>query len=177
MMIPPLLKRCHRTTWQSKASVFLYYFVLHLAIVSCQTIERTYLIEEGRPAQTQVANLRTDVGPATESFFFAILDENYFVANSEGLIRTKVPLDYEDKRTHNIYAVSQTGAGISITVNVIDTNDNFPEFPSSDVLLDLSEATPIGTKRSLVSAKDRDEGNYNTQGYTIVSGNKGNPNG
>lgn len=153
---------------------FLLVFIL-LPLCQAQHQERTYFIEEERPAPVIVANLADDIGTPGDRYFFPIMDAAYFEADSDGTIRTKVPLDYEDKVSHNIYALSQTtGSGISITVNVIDTNDNFPEFPTSDVQLDLSEATPVGAKRSLDSAKDKDEGDYNTQGYTIVSGNNDN---
>ncbi|XP_075041977.1 protocadherin-8-like [Mixophyes fleayi] len=59
----------------------------------------------------------------------------------------------------------------NVKVEVRDINDNSPRFPSSEILVDVSEAAPVGTRIPLQMAMDEDLGLHSVQNY-LISGNK-----
>ncbi|XP_062598426.1 protein dachsous-like [Saccostrea cucullata] len=95
-----------------------------------------------------------------------------------GLIRTARKLDRETKSSYEIVILSMHSNGmttIQIKINVIDTNDNVPYFPSGSKSLSLSEMSPNGSKVHIGSVKDRDIGINSVQNTaTIISGNQDN---
>lgn len=83
-------------------------------------------------------------------------DDNLFVVNpSTGLVITNNELDFEEARMHNLTVVVSNLVGQSVTcnvlVNVLDVNDNPPEFTSRTYRGSVSESASIG---SLVLAHD-----------------------
>ncbi|XP_043983715.1 protocadherin gamma-C5-like [Gambusia affinis] len=54
-----------------------------------------------------------------------------------------------------------------VEIQIQDINDNSPRFPSSDVLLDVSESTVIGAHFPLESAVDLDVGINSLKSYTL----------
>ena len=60
----------------------------------------------------------------------------------------------------------------TVTVEVIDLNDNAPEFPKDSYTAIVSEAAPVGFEIIAVTAEDRDSGDFGTQGIRYeLSGN------
>ena len=97
----------------------------------------------------------------------------FSVNNSNGLIMTNVELDREDIAQYNFVVCSKIRTNISmyvspqdcalVTVNVLDENDNVPEILGpSPIMLEVSEALPLGTEVFTFSAIDRDTGKINS---------------
>ncbi|KPP73487.1 protocadherin Fat 4-like, partial [Scleropages formosus] len=55
----------------------------------------------------------------------------------------------------------------SITVEILDINDNTPSFPTKEITLNISEGAPLGAHFILSSALDRDVGINGLQRYTL----------
>uniref|UniRef100_T1GUT4 Cadherin domain-containing protein n=1 Tax=Megaselia scalaris TaxID=36166 RepID=T1GUT4_MEGSC len=99
------------------------------------------------------------------------------IDNKNGEIRTKVPLDREQRASYSFVAIPSSGGGdenIRVVVRVLDENDNPPTFPTPFMDIEFPENTPRDVKRTLNPARDLDLGLFSTQRYNIVSGNVNN---
>jgi len=83
-----------------------------------------------------------------------------------GLIRTKSRIDYENVKLIK-FNVTVTDTGVpqltstaQIFVNVININDNSPQFNETEYRLNVNENAIKGTSIGFVHAHDADEGNY-----------------
>ena len=83
-----------------------------------------------------------------------------------GLIRTKSRIDYERVKLIK-FNVTVTDTGVpqltstaQIFVNVINVNDNTPQFNETEYQLNVNENAIKGTSIGFVHAHDADEGNY-----------------
>ncbi|XP_030621533.1 protocadherin alpha-C2-like isoform X2 [Chanos chanos] len=76
----------------------------------------------------------------------------------------KKALDREEQAVHNLILTAVDGgvparSGIAnITVRVLDTNDNAPQFDKESYTISLSENSPIGSLVAKLNATDSDEG-------------------
>ncbi|KAG9344074.1 hypothetical protein JZ751_012554 [Albula glossodonta] len=86
-------------------------------------------------------------------------------------------LDRETSASHTlIVTASDRGTpplngSTTISVTVLDVNDNAPEFGSPEYQAKVSEGSSIGTKVAKLSAHDPDEGSNAQVRYDIISGN------
>lgn len=96
-----------------------------------------------------------------------ILDPN------TGEIKTNVLLDREQRDRYDLVVLSsQPTYPIEVRINVLDANDNYPEFPEPSIGVSFSENAATGTRLLLDAATDKDIGsNSVTDDYRIVSGN------
>ena len=110
----------------------------------------------------------TLIGPSAET--------NPFTISSSGNINLKVALDYEVKRIYQFTCRATNSEGrtadASVTVYVLDINDNRPYFQPADYTREISEFTPAGQTILHLIVEDNDtvaaNGPYQ---YTIVEGN------
>lgn len=58
---------------------------------------------------------------------------------------------------------------IRVTIAILDTNDNAPEFPSAEVLFEILESTAVGTGLVLPVAVDPDSPQFAVRGYRDVT--------
>ncbi|NXF85498.1 PCDBG protein, partial [Eubucco bourcierii] len=54
-------------------------------------------------------------------------------------------------------------------VEVVDVNDNSPAFPKKEIVLEILETTPPGSRFPLESARDKDVGTNGLQSYSLES--------
>ncbi|KAJ8282943.1 hypothetical protein COCON_G00054620 [Conger conger] len=91
----------------------------------------------------------------------------------------KMPLDREKQAVHNLILIAVDGGvparsgTASIAVQVLDANDNAPQFDQDVYTVDITENSPIGSLVMKLSATDTDEGPngdivYNFTKYTSV---------
>ncbi|XP_052890694.1 fat-like cadherin-related tumor suppressor homolog [Anopheles moucheti] len=107
-------------------------------------------IFENLPIGTFVIHLEAR---STSSLLFQIIGGNvgdmFFMNPSTGVITTKDLLDYEHKKFYNLTVratnMASASATCSVTVNVLDKNDNVPYFEQQVYLGEVSEAAPIGS--------------------------------
>ena len=140
-----------------------------LAFAEAQNAARLLSVDEGAPIGTLVGDLGAS-GP----FLIVSPDhaEDHFIVNqNNGEIRTRTTLDRETKETFSLSAIPSQGDTIQVTIQVLDVNDNAPDFGQGEFKIDIPENIPAGTRRKLPSAIDRDASGV--QSYTIVSGNVG----
>jgi Cadherin domain len=94
-----------------------------------------------------------------------LLDINSILPHFAGLIRTKSRIDYETVRQIR-FNVTVTDTGIpqltstaQIYVNVMNINDNAPQFNETEYHLNVNENAMMRTSIGSVYARDADEGN------------------
>ncbi|XP_053671726.1 cadherin-87A [Anopheles nili] len=112
---------------------------------------------------------------------YRMTENSYFeIHNTTGLIRTKARIDYEATPVLQFnVSVVDTGvppltATAQFTVEVVNTNDNDPEFEKPEYTLQVRENSPVGTVVGVVRAHDADAGLYGQLTYAIVGDHGGN---
>lgn len=87
------------------------------------------------------------------------VDTDFNIDQSTGEIRSAVILDREITAFYFFIAIPITGPNIKVTIIVLDTNDNAPQFPSSSIDLEFPENSKVrDVKRTLPPAIDLDLG-------------------
>ena len=90
------------------------------------------------------------------------------------VVYAKTPLDYEAAREHALTFRVDGGRAKSVTLAVLDVNDNPPVFEQATYELDISESvedTPLMTVR----ATDRDSGDNGRVTYSLQHSSQGVP--
>ncbi|XP_076811022.1 protocadherin-16-like isoform X2 [Clavelina lepadiformis] len=125
--------------------------------------------EVGRLQQSGVAGgyiLTSD----ESSPFLTHFDVN--LLQDQGILLTIKALDHEEYSQFDEVAYDSIKNNyIQIHIDVIDINDNSPQFITDQLDLNISEASQVGASFNLGSATDDDSEQYNVQGYRIISGN------
>ncbi|XP_023698568.2 protocadherin alpha-C2-like [Paramormyrops kingsleyae] len=86
----------------------------------------------------------------------------------------KKALDREEKNVHNLILTAVDGGvpprsgTASITVRVLDVNDNAPEFDRKTYSINVAENTPIGSLVMRLNATDLDEGSNAELTYSFM---------
>ncbi|XP_059167286.1 cadherin-23-like isoform X3 [Physella acuta] len=96
-----------------------------------------------------------------------------FTINNEGTVQLKAKLDREknDKVIFQIIAkdngVPQLTSTATVTLRVLDANDNWPIFNPYNTTYTVLESEAVGYKVGVVVATDQDIGDYGTVFYTL----------
>lgn len=94
-------------------------------------------------------------------------------------VKNNTLLDYERIRSVNLTVVAKEivkqdpkSTEVSVTVQILDRNDNFPEFTRSVYHVYVPENCEVGTTVAWVQALDDDSGNFGSRGirYTNIAG-------
>ncbi|XP_025074144.1 protein dachsous-like, partial [Pogonomyrmex barbatus] len=134
-----------------------------------ERVKHLEVSENARPG-TRVGFIDTDNPP----YLIALVpgspvETDLIVEPTTGEIRTRVPLDRENRAMYTLVALPS----VRVVITVLDENDNVPTFPMDHVDIEFPENSPRDAKRPLPPAEDLDLGQYTTQRYEIVSGNYG----
>ncbi|XP_040892286.1 protocadherin-23 [Toxotes jaculatrix] len=143
-----------------------------------QVFNLTLSVKEGLPAKTIVGDLGAGLSRPSTGFFISESRDSYVFRDLEidadtGIISTAVILDRESRDRYEFVAATLTGEMIKVKIEVKDVNDHSPVFPSEKVDLEISELSPPGSRFQLEGAKDKDEGEFGTQGYRITESEVG----
>lgn len=113
-----------------------------------------------------VQAIDADVGPANGQVRYRILsgnDKSYFqIDNITGRITVATPIDYEDLETALLVVEasdlgSPTLSGVcTVSIQILDRNDNAPQFLSPTLQEQVPEDAPLGQSISQVFASDKD---------------------
>jgi len=57
---------------------------------------------------------------------------------------------------------------VKVSLEILDVNDNSPEFPQSSVVRELIESSPVGSALTVDSATDRDTTQFSVTRYALV---------
>lgn len=140
---------------------------------------REFTVRENARASTLVGHLGDELPDAAPPYTIvpvpgSAVNDDLRIDPHTGEIRTRLPLDRENRDHYALVAIPASGDNIRVVVRVLDENDNAPTFPTPVMNVEFSENTPRDVKRKLNPAKDQDLGAFNTQRYNIVSGNTDN---
>ncbi len=134
----------------------------------------TRSIAENAPADTNIgtAVAATDADDDTLAYTLSGTDAAAFtLISTTGLLRTKVPFDYETKNAYSVTITVSDGNGgsdsINVTINVTDVNENSaPTFTDgTSTTRSIAENAPVNTNiGSAISATDADN---DTLAYTL----------
>ncbi|CAG9787488.1 unnamed protein product [Diatraea saccharalis] len=96
-------------------------------------------------------------------------------------LRLNSSLDYEDPNqrkfileviAEELHTSPRLSSKASVTISLIDVNDNAPQFAEEPYPATVAEASPAGTRVAVVKATDRDTGRFGTDGIVYeLSGN------
>ena len=145
-------------------------------------VTREFEISEGVPVGTSIGFIGEQISgsfqPPPPYLIVPVpgssVDSDLIIDQSNGEIRTRIPLDRETRDLYSLVAIPISGENIRVIIRVKDENDHAPQFPSQYMSVEFPENTPGDVKRTLQPARDKDLGIYNTQRYRISSGNVNN---
>ena len=146
-------------------------------------------LSEAMPYGTNVLQVKaTDADSGiNQQIEYSIQRDHFLTANASklfsidaqsGWISLKRQLDHERVRQHRFTVMAtdkgsrQLSASAMVTVNVLDTNDNAPEFDEAEYIMTLSDRASRGQFVGKVRAIDPDEDDKNKLKYAIIGGNQ-----
>ena len=161
---------------------FVYVFLAlpwtNTPLLICFVVER-FSIEEASETDTLIAALPfTDADAGDNSKLTYKVDSGFFAINETGHLTVGVPLDRETPpgNRHDI-VVTVCDSGVPpnctdthLTINVIDVNDNAPEFHPPDSRTIVSESVQCSHQNPLMelSFTDADEGENSRLTYDVL---------
>ncbi|XP_055921859.1 cadherin-related tumor suppressor [Eupeodes corollae] len=142
-------------------------------------------ISEGSGVGTQVIRVYTidaDEG-LNGDVYYSIIDGNqdgrFAIDDATGQVSLAKQLDRETKATYKLTVVArdaalkgQLSASTTISVEVLDENDDAPEFTQTDTQISVKETSPIGTELMKFRASDSDLGMNSQVTFSISAGNR-----
>lgn len=127
---------------------------------------------------TQYSATDADINtvPITYSISSDQTDLPFAIDSATGVLRLASPLDFEvEPRVYRFDVVATDSGGLSTSYSVIseviDVNDNTPQFRQNTYAASVTENSPVGTVVETVDATDLDSGLNGKVGYAIISGN------
>lgn len=134
--------------------------------------------EDVKPGQVIVSGVRAFT---KQSLFYQLQaseeEKDHFAINvNSGEVFVRKELDYEEKQRYEFRVIATNLVGANDTahviINIIDANDNAPEFAQDKFSAKVFEDMKIGAEVARVTAADKDSG-YNAQiRYHILSGRR-----
>lgn len=142
--------------------------------------DRTFVLEDepfGYPIITITAIDQDSGDNALIRYSIVQEDSNiFFLDPDSGLLKLHGALDYETK-TKYLLNISATDSGSprltsyqSLTIDLVDVNDNAPQFNQSLFRGDVYENEPVGSPVMMISAHDPDSGSNGALSYNIPRG-------
>ncbi|KAM3866604.1 protocadherin gamma-C5-like [Diretmus argenteus] len=172
-----MTKRMGYRGWRCQA-LWWYHFFLLWSTIDGQT---RYTIPEELKQGSVVGNLAKDLGLGLSEIFERKLrvaseaGKQYFSVDAgKGDLVVNERIDREALCGQSASCVLPLQVVIEkplqlyrVEVEIQDINDNYPSFPSKDVLLEIAESTAAGVRFPLESAQDLDVGVNSVRSYTL----------
>ncbi|KAG8579364.1 hypothetical protein GDO81_010838 [Engystomops pustulosus] len=129
-------------------------------------------LEENLPTGYKVLHLNAsdkDEGSYAEiSYSFSHISENaqqvFTIDSKNGIIKTKGKLDFETTQSYEMTVEAADGGGLvakcSVSIQIMDMNDNSPEITIASLSTPIPEDSAPGTLVALLHVKDLDSGKY-----------------
>ncbi|XP_041959519.1 protein dachsous-like [Alosa sapidissima] len=137
-------------------------------------LQKTYhaSVEEEMDGIVEVVKVRFHSnGPVPQ----VVTEGDKFSIDANGVLSTKVKLDYETKANYSVRLSLSDGTEHDeavVEVEVQDVNDNSPVFATSSITMNVNEDIEVGENITTVTASDADAG-YNGEVRYILQGNAG----
>lgn len=124
----------------------------------------TVTVQENLPSYTFVTSL-ADTSNNSRPVFYSIVDGNtlghFFIEPLTGILRTTMQLDREAVQSYQLTVQGAFESGfetnVSLAVNVVDVNDQTPQFPSSYLSYSIPENASVNVPLVNLNATDPDE--------------------
>ncbi|XP_062380050.1 protocadherin gamma-C5-like isoform X2 [Sardina pilchardus] len=169
--------------WRRSSEWPVLWLSLSLACLSRVVAELNYSVAEEVPPGSVVGNIAKDLGLNTQRIRERSLRINsdssaqYFEINSvSGALVIKKTIDREvmcelsSTCSLRLEVLLQNPLEIHrVVVEILDVNDNAPQFTAANTTLDISEAAGPGTRFRLESAHDPDVGINSLRTYQLAS--------
>ncbi|XP_012525101.3 cadherin-related tumor suppressor-like [Monomorium pharaonis] len=136
---------------------------------------------ETTPINTELLRFKAidnDLGLNSE-LTFAISSGNkrdtFYIDPLTGILYLRKPLDYEELKGYTLNITCSDGGHprfssiTSLTIEVIDTNDNPPVFPNTAIVRQIREGISARTPIVTITAEDPDSGDNGVVRYSILS--------
>lgn len=136
---------------------------------------------ETTPTNTELLRFKAtdnDLGINSE-LTFAISAGNkrdtFYIDPLTGILYLRKPLDYEELIRYTLNVTCSDGGSpklssvTTLTVEVIDTNDNPPVFPNTAIVRQIREGILVRTPIVTITAEDPDSGDNGVVSYSILS--------
>lgn len=142
-------------------------------------------ISEGSAIATQLLRVYTkdaDEGLNGDVFYYISdgnYDEKFAIDGATGQLSLLKMLDRETMATYKVTVIAhdaslknKLSATTTISVDVLDENDNEPEFTQTNTHISVNETTPVGTELMHFRATDSDLGVNSQVTFAITAGNR-----
>ncbi|KAM7364223.1 cadherin 87A isoform 3-T5 [Cochliomyia hominivorax] len=134
------------------------------------------MVEE-QPVGTVLTTLQAYDEDSTIGEYDISPNEYFEINKSSGVITLTKRLDYETvKEVKFVATVSDTGvpsltSTADVIVDVINLNDNEPQFTQNEYYFNITENSPVGTVAGKVEAFDKDLGAFGEITYSLIGEN------
>lgn len=142
-------------------------------------------ISEGSPIGTQLIRVYTvdiDEGLNGDTFYYIAdgnTDGRFAIEGATGQVTLAKQLDRESVAAYQLTVVAhdaatknQLSANTTISIEVLDENDNEPMFTQTNTYISVNETTAVGTELMRFRATDTDLGANSKIQYSISAGNR-----
>lgn len=142
-------------------------------------------ISEGSPIGTQLIRIYTvdiDEGLNGDTFYFIAdgnTDGRFAIEGATGQVTLARQLDRESVAAYQLTVVAhdaatknQLSANTTVSIEVLDENDNEPLFTQTNTQISVNETTAVGTELMRFRATDSDLGANSKIQYSISAGNR-----
>ncbi|XP_047441079.1 protocadherin gamma-C5-like isoform X2 [Mugil cephalus] len=159
----------------------LWRLYFHLAWISCASAQLSYSVLEELSPGSIVGNIAKDLSLTAERIVqrkLRVVSDSttqYFEVKQAGNLVIKQKIDREQLCELNsvcslhVQILLEDPLEIHrVVVDVLDVNDNAPQFSNSNISLDISEAAAPGTRFRLESAHDPDVGTNSLRTYRLA---------
>lgn len=130
-------------------------------------------LDQGMNSRFNLTLVDSDPNGPSASMAFG-LESNIIYGKAEVVLNilNASLLDYENPK-FRVYKFSLVASKMSLVkmlevqVNIMDANDNLPEFERNQYTLEVAEGSPPGTLVSIIRAKDKDSGAFGKVDYNL----------
>jgi hypothetical protein len=134
-------------------------------------------ISENLPVGSTVTFIRATAVYGSSVDYLIRAGGEKFTINSNGALILSRSLDFESKQQHSLTVEASDAthtSDVTVTIDVLDANDNSPQFPAGDSLfLSVREDMPVGSSLQHVPASDADSGFNSLLFYMLENDHNG----
>ncbi|VDH98368.1 Hypothetical predicted protein [Mytilus galloprovincialis] len=146
-------------------------------VYTLESVQRNIKLDSNTGRLTMIGQLPTDTSIRIPGNRYEIINKNvpFTIDISSGIVRTGSLLDYDEGKQHFDLTIRVFNkeknmiATIRLAIEVLDANDNSPEFSQHLYTFALPEDITADTVIGVVKATDKDTGNNSAIQYSLQS--------
>lgn len=168
------------------AMLQLLVIIIDVAYAKSNHNELYFVVKEESPKSTVIGDIVAAFGmtdkysaASLRTFRFRFLNQplcDIVVEETSGVLKTNGRIDRESLCRNDELCIVRFDVAvqpmhffqiIKVVVEILDVNDNRPQFETDRKTYEISESTPLGTSFSIPSAVDNDTVNFSIAKYSI----------